>query len=280
MKNYEHKIESGIELKYCSSCKSWLPLSCFFTDNTKRDHLGTPCKSCYYIKSKERREKKKLGLFNDVSLSYTHKIIDGIEKKYCTRCANYLDVVCFTPSRNRKDFLRIWCRSCKSKQRKENIERVRITAHNLYERDKERIKEKNKQYLINHPNFSKEQYIRWKSSPTNRLSRNFSSSISSVLRGKKGGVHCFDLVPYTLEDLKRHLESLWEPWMNWGNYGKGPGCWAIDHKRPVVSFTFVSPKDLAFQECWSLNNLRPLCYIENSKKSGYWKGKRWTRKTL
>ena len=48
MKNYEHKIESGIELKYCSSCKSWLPLSCFFTDNTKRDQAPVIYLFCIY----------------------------------------------------------------------------------------------------------------------------------------------------------------------------------------------------------------------------------------
>ncbi len=59
--------------------------------------------------------------------------------------------------------------------------------------------------------------------------------------------------------------------MNWNNYGH-PGesfvrMWVIDHILPIDSFSFDSYEDVEFKKCWALENLRPLGYTENVKKS-------------
>lgn len=54
--------------------------------------------------------------------------------------------------------------------------------------------------------------------------------------------------------------------MNWSNYGNSIGCWNIDHIKPDSSFSYMSVDDKEFQECWALENLRPLDSIENYKK--------------
>jgi hypothetical protein len=89
---------------------------------------------------------------------------------------------------------------------------------------------------------------------------------------KKNG-NIFDHLPYTVKELKQHLESLWEPWMNWENYGgnlrdMSKKTWHIDHVIPQIKFNFATMNDIAFKECWSLQNLRPLEKMENCKK-GY-----------
>lgn len=102
-----------------------------------------------------------------------------------------------------------------------------------------------------------------------RLSHNFSSLVRQRLKRRlldKGGKQTFKNLSYTPNDLISHLESLFEPWMNWNNYGFGPGKWTIDHIIPDSSFNYSSVEDREFKKCWSLENLRPLEFIENIKK--------------
>ena len=77
------------------------------------------------------------------------------------------------------------------------------------------------------------------------------------------------VLPYSVDELRDHLERQFKGAMSWGNYGR---AWHIDHIRPVSSFRFVSPEDPAFSECWSLVNLRPLWRRSNIRKSDTWDG--------
>lgn len=113
-------------------------------------------------------------------------------------------------------------------------------------------------------------YTRYKRrSPVVRLANGVSNSIRDILRGRKKG-KIFDYLPYTPKGLKEHFENLWEPWMNWDNYGglmNDSRCtWHIDHIIPQSHFDYKSLTDSSFLECWSLSNLRPLEKIENLKK--------------
>ena len=99
--------------------------------------------------------------------------------------------------------------------------------------------------------------------PKRLLNSIISNQIRDALKGKKAGRHWESLVDYTLQDLMAHLESLFEPWMNWENYGK----WHIDHKRPKSWFKYKDAEDPEFKKCWSLNNLQPLEAKKNFKKN-------------
>jgi uncharacterized protein YktA (UPF0223 family) len=66
----------------------------------------------------------------------------------------------------------------------------------------------------------------------------------------------FQILGYTVEQLKAHLESLFTDGMSWANQGKGG--WHIDHKRPISSFKYTSEKDPQFLICWALDNLQPM----------------------
>jgi predicted HTH transcriptional regulator len=68
---------------------------------------------------------------------------------------------------------------------------------------------------------------------------------------------------YTAEDFRNHIERLWKPGMVWGNYGKGPGKWSIDHIKPLVDWDTAEPIIVS-----ALHNLQPLWNEENSKKNG------------
>lgn len=78
-----------------------------------------------------------------------------------------------------------------------------------------------------------------------------------------------NLVGCTLEELKAHLESYWEPLMSWSNYGKpknkGDLAWEIDH---VVCCNFYDLLELGQQkECFHWKNLRPIWGHLNARKN-------------
>lgn len=108
--------------------------------------------------------------------------------------------------------------------------------------------------------------------PVIKLQHNVSCSVRDAIHernGKKSG-RTFDNLPYTVQQLKDHLEKQFESWMNWSNYGGRNDSkiksWTIDHIIPQSKFPYKSLNDSLFQECWALSNLRPLEKIENIRK--------------
>jgi hypothetical protein len=63
----------------------------------------------------------------------------------------------------------------------------------------------------------------------------------------------------SLEELKVYIESKFEPWMSWCNYGKYNGGlnygWDIDHIIPISS----AKTEEEFHELCHYKNLQPLC---------------------
>ena len=116
----------------------------------------------------------------------------------------------------------------------------------------------------------KRRYKKIKEDPQLRLRSRVSSLVVCRLKKRlisKKGKSTFSFLPYTIDDLKRHLEKQFEHWMNWKNWGVGVGCWSIDHIKPDSGFDYKSVEDKEFQKCWALKNLRPMDAIENIKKS-------------
>lgn len=90
-----------------------------------------------------------------------------------------------------------------------------------------------------------------------------SSMCRAVVRGfKKDRARTFDLLGYSLGDLKAHLEALFQPGMSWENYGD----WHIDHIIPIAALKYEAADDPNFRRAWALANLRPLWAIENRRK--------------
>ncbi len=107
---------------------------------------------------------------------------------------------------------------------------------------------------------------RRKIDPIFRLNNNLSACIRHSLKSRnlsKNGRHWEDLVGYTVQDLKDHLEKLFQPGMTWDNYKD----WQIDHVVPRSFFKYESLEEAEFKYCWSLDNLQPLWKKDNFKKS-------------
>ncbi len=76
--------------------------------------------------------------------------------------------------------------------------------------------------------------------------------VYAQLKGIKNCRKAFDLVGYTPEDLKNHLERQFKNGMTWDNYGE----WHVDHIIPMKVFNIKSAEDIDFKRCWVLKNLR------------------------
>jgi len=111
---------------------------------------------------------------------------------------------------------------------------------------------------------------RYASDPNYRLRVLVRTSINKMLKGRKLRVSCWGFLPYSLSEFKRHIESQFESWMNWNNYGvynpttydQNP-TWNIDHLIPQSNLPYDSMDHPNFKKCWALENLRPYSAKQN-----------------
>ena len=196
--------------------------------------------------------------------------------KICKDCNDEKSLDYFYNSKNHKDGKESFCISCRKKRNKKwiskNKEKHSKLVHDNYNKTKDvRLAYSKQYYLDNREEHLERSRInhnkKYNEDPSFRIRILFSNAIRHHLtknNSSKGGKSWFELVPYTLDDLKLHLESQFDEYMNWDNYGS---YWQIDHIKPASLFKYDSPTDPEFQECWSLQNLQPLYWLDNNRKS-------------
>jgi hypothetical protein len=158
----------------------------------------------------------------------------------------------------------------KSRQwEKENKERIHYLRSEWRKKNKDKINAAKASWRANNPERTKEQArregISRRSKAKGKLRDYMSHAIWRALRGDKNNISWLRMVPYTPEELMRHLEKKFKRGMTWENYGPD---WHVDHVIPVSAFNFTSHTDIDFQRCWSLKNLQPLWKEENLSKGG------------
>lgn len=190
---------------------------------------------------------KKLGIYNIGRKNPI--VISGRTEYICLNCKKILSIDNFRKRINKKT-KRIGHESvCLDCEYFKNEERLKIRAKKLRQTDINFVLRKSVSYSI------------WKA-----LSINNSS---------KCGLSCINYLEYTIEELKFNLESKFESWMNWNNYGsynkkiwnyndQTTWIWNIDHIIPQSLLPYNSMEDENFKKCWSLNNLRPYSAKKNN----------------
>ncbi len=66
-------------------------------------------------------------------------------------------------------------------------------------------------------------------------------------------------------EFRNYIQSLWEPWMTWNNYGQGKGKWEIDHIEECNRFDLSKENNLLI--CFNYKNLRPYDSIKNRERA-------------
>ena len=186
----------------------------------------------------------------------------------CKICNKELPITDFrlTPSHG-KLYRSNQCHTCLN-------ELSRMRMKKIYESDKEKYTTRQKLYKKTPEQIErrKQSLNAWQKrreieNPEFRIRRRISSAIRKSLHKENKSIN--KLLPYSIQELKQHLEDQFEPWMNWKNYGpanKNQKTWQIDHIIPQSKLPYLSFADDNFFKCWALNNLRPLEAIANIKK--------------
>lgn len=252
--------------KKCSSCNTVFSADKFYSDKSRSDGLSNRCKVC--VKAYRKRNRDKI---LEQSRKYNRKRAESekikVTGRVCAQCGKYKESKYFWKSKHTKDGLYPACIECKKKQES--------TDH------RKAVKSKNKKdWRINNIDKARRISVEWEKSrkakdPSYRVGRNVMHAISNKLQGKffdkqeRLVKKIFDYLPYTSEELKLHIESKWEDWMSWKNYGKyneGYKTWQIDHIIPQSKLPYEKFEDENFVKCWSLDNLQPLETVENITK--------------
>ena len=168
-----------------------------------------------------------------------HESINGILGKKCCKCKEWRPLKEYNFSESHWDKLRVTCKHCLVKYRKEN--RIKIS--------KEYVKYEKKRKAID---------------PEFKLLKTLRSRLSSAIKNQNGkkSNNTLKLVGCSIPFLKGYLEAKFKDGMTWENHGK----WHIDHIKPCCSFNLLLEEEQ--KKCFNYKNLQPLWEKENLSKSG------------
>lgn len=168
-----------------------------------------------------------------------------------------------------RDGLQVQCKPCRQVimkiWREKNADRLKSYDDQYRETHREQRREYNQQWRQqNRDYWRKYQNERLKTDLNYRLHNYLSAALRKGIRKNRRSM--FDILGYSIDNLRQHLESLFQPGMSWQNYGT---TWHIDHVIPKSWFRVETEDGIDEYElkvCWSLRNLQPLGAGENLRK--------------
>ena len=163
----------------------------------------------------------------------------------------------------------------KEKKRKRKERKDPLTKKQINIRKRERRKERMKTDSEYREKMNRKVYERRKRKMKNdlvyRLKIKLRKKIGKSLRNKgyTKNSRTYDILGCSYKDFKIYIESLWEDWMNWENYGLYNGKenygWDFDHIVPLSSAK--CEEDIIKLNHYT--NIQPLCsYVNRCVKRG------------
>ena len=266
------ELISGEWKKVCSNAdchKAGIPqpIEGFSKDKSKRDGLQYKCKKCAKVCRDRPENKARMKAYcalPEIKAQKAEYYANNREHKLAQQAEHY--------AKNKESI-----REKQAVYRSQPENKARKKAYSAQPEIKARKKARMKAYRSqpeNKARTNQRKRDRYHSDPVYRLECLISRSIYQALklRGKTKGGSTFDYLPYSREELKKHLEKQFDEHMTRDNYGT---YWHIDHIKPHVMFNYDSLDHPDFQKCWALENLRPLKASENISKGSFWEGKRY-----
>lgn len=267
----------GLEKK-CIDCNSVKPLTDFHKAKVNTDGYKNQCKICCKIYRDNRKEAKRIydKKYNDTNQDkikeYRENNIEKIkrrEKLYRGNNKEIIKVRQKTWGDNNKNVVKkhneLYYQnnkqeiSDKSKiYRKKNKEQIGFKQkewrNSLTDEEKEALKIKRNNYEKNRK--SSDSLYKLKCSIRSIVCKSILNKISKTS----------EILGCSFEEFKIHIESQWEDWMNWDNYGNPKDgvfefnkTWDIDHIIPLSS----ANNEFEIIRLNHHTNLQPLCSYTN-----------------
>jgi len=249
-------------MKNCSTCKIEKELSEFIKDNTKKDGLKTQCKSCTkqwrennkdYYKEWKEKNKDYYKEWRENNKEKNKKKTENNKEKNKKKRENNKEKI--------KEYRKEYYQNNKEKLKeyyKNNKEKIKINGKEYYQNNKNKINDNKNEYQKN----------KRKVNPLFKLSTNIRILITNMIKvkGYKKNIKTETILGCSFDEFKLHLESKFQHWMSWDNYGNPKDgllelnkSWDIDHIVPLSSAKTE-------EEIIKLNhydNLQPLCSYTN-----------------
>lgn len=251
----KHSTPTG---RICTKCREFKSLDAFSKAARGKFGRNSRCRDCaaeYQRANKDR--------VNALSLARYHRLqgpkrqakkrkIDAAlssPSKRCSSCRIVKPKSDFGPDKIRPDGLRPYCRECKAKESRE-----------FRKRNPEAAAKASRDWAARNPDRVASTRRRFQQGSSYRAMHAISTRIYRLLKGNKNS-STEELVGYSKEELKDHLERQFLPGMSWDNYGD----WHIDHIRPLKYFEEIN--EITIRQAWCLTNLRPLWARDNLRKN-------------
>ncbi len=168
----------------------------------------------------------------------------------------------YEENKERKRLYDIEYREANAKKKKENNKEY-------YQQNKEKVKTNVKQYReTNKDKIAEYNRFKRETDPIFKLKNNLRCLIKQAFKrkGLKKLTKTEIILGCTFDEFRQHIETLWEPWMNWNNYGNPKDgiyepnkTWDYDHIIPMN-------EGMTEIEVIKLNhytNIQPLCSYHN-----------------
>lgn len=275
-------------MKICSRCHIEKPCSDFIKCTHNKSGIGSWCKECareyskepsrkWYAANKERasksskayQAKNKVAVAVKKHIHYELNKSDIAKRDKLYRNQHKAELALKAKERHKNNRKRDIARS--RQWYLANCDLCKQKAKEYYQANKEKHHKQSKAWAEANPEKRCASVRKYNHKYRDTLKGHLSSTISkrmneSLRKGMKAGRHWENLVSFTIDQLRDHLEKQFVEGMNWKNYGREG--WHIDHRVPVAAFNFSTPDDSDFQRCWALENLQPLWAKENMSKGG------------
>lgn len=252
----------------CGRCEEIKDNSFFSKNKSNKNGLTSWCKLCakeYYLENKKELNNKNNQYYADNAdkiKSHNKKYKENNKEYYQEYFKNYYlenkeELSKYKHDNyleNREEILE------KSKQyRKHNEEYYLNYLKNWRQENKDYAKEYLKGWLIENPNKRKEYWNKLRIENPHVVAWRKCLLLAIKRIGGVKEKSTIEILGYTADDLKNHMENLFETGVSWGNWGE----WHIDHRMPVSRFTKDTPMSIVN----SLDNLQPLWAKDNLSKS-------------
>lgn len=211
-----------------------------------------------------------LALFNEVT-----------QEKLCTRCNQWKQLAGFVPDKRKRYGVTPTCRACRNVKYKE-LRKANPERYKTYTWNKEQYREHYKKVRDVRCAYRRARagklktksaaYQRkYRATPQGSWISKLRTKVNTHLRSYSGkrSSKFSELVGCSVSEFKMHLESQFQPGMNWQNRLRGSKGWQIDHILPCSQFDLTDPNQRTM--CFHFTNMRPAWATDNMLKGKHLK---------